>query len=285
MRETLAASGERFEVALALLNEAVAYTGLGRYEEALASLGDAGRLFELEGNAVWAASASLETAVVLHRQGRHDACLALARSAAEVFDQRRVVVEAARAALVAARAAVALEQHGLARELIARALAAGESRDVPALVYQARQLLGNLARGLGDPQAALAEYDGALEALERLRGWLMVEFRADFLEDKAAVYEDAVDLCIEMRQPQRGLEYAERAKSRALLDLIANRLDLSIRARRQEDADLVSELGKLRANRDRLYRHFQGSEELRQRGADEAVQMQRGSRGVGKAHH
>jgi hypothetical protein len=50
---------------------------------------------------------------------------------------------------------------------------------------------------------------------------MMVEFRADFLEDKTAVYEDMVLLCVALDRAHSGLEYVERAKSRALVDMLA----------------------------------------------------------------
>ena len=59
----------------------------------------------------------------------------------------------------------------------------------------------------------------------------------------------------------RALEYAERAKSRALLDLLAYRLDLGIRVRAEADRPLVEELRHLRSKRDRLYRRWEGQHE------------------------
>ena len=53
---------------------------------------------------------------------------------------------------------------------------------------------------------------------------------------------EALALCLDLDQPLRGLAYAERAKSRALVDLLAHRLDLSIRPRGSEDGPLVSEI-------------------------------------------
>jgi hypothetical protein len=100
----------------------------------------------------------------------------------------------------------------------------------------------------------------------------MVEFRIAFLEDKAAVYEDAVGVCLDTGQAQRGLEFAERGKSRALLDLLAYRLDLGLRARTEGDAPLVARLERLRAERDRLYRRWETGEEMPVRGGGATVQ-------------
>jgi CHAT domain-containing protein/predicted negative regulator of RcsB-dependent stress response len=258
--------GRRREVAEATLNEAVAYVGLHRYAEALASLAEARHLFEEEGNRVWVTRTDLETAAVLYHQNRFEDSLATAQECASVFQSRDLPVQEARAYLIAARAAAALNQCDQACRLVTQALAVGRGKDIPSLVYQCCHLLGSLAQAQGDLQEALAEYDQAIQELERLRGRLMVEFRAGFLEDKQVVYEDAVALCLNLDQPFRGLEYAERAKSRALIDLLAYRLDLSVQARDAEDSHLVDELTRLRSERDRLYRRWETKEEFRVRG-------------------
>jgi CHAT domain-containing protein len=255
--------GARLEVAQAILNEAVAYAGLRRYIEALASLDEARRMFEEEGNSVWVACTDLETVAVLSHQGQFEESLAAAQACAKVFRGHDLPIEEARAHLIAARAAEALNRYALAHRLVTETLAVGESRDIPVLTYQCHHLLGSMAQAQGNVQAALAEYDRAIEELERLRGRLMVEFRADFLEDKQVIYEDMVCLCLDLDQPCQGLEYAERAKSRALLDLLAYRLDLSIETRGAEDSHLVGELMRLRARRDQLYRRWEAHDDLK----------------------
>lgn len=239
VRNLCAEMGRRREVAEATLNEAVAYAGLQRYTEALASLAEARHLFETEGNLVWVTRTDLETATLLHHQSQFEESLATAQACAGVFQAHDLPVQEAQAYLIAARAAAALNQCDRAYRLVTQALAVGLDKDLPSLVYPCHHLLGSLAQERGEPQRALAEYDRAIHELERLRGRLMVEFRAGFLEDKQIVYEDMVALCLDLEQPFRGLEYAERAKSRALLDLLAYRLDLSIQTRDVKDNHLV----------------------------------------------
>ena len=258
--------GVRFEVAQAIFNEAVAYAGLRRYDEALASLDEARALFQEENNGVWMAYADLEIAVVLHHQGRFEESLAVAASSVEIFQTHSLPLKQAQACLVAARTATALNRNDQARRWVTETLAIGESRNIPALTYQGHHLLGILAQAQGNFQDALTEYDRAVEELEQLRGRLMVEFRADFVEDKQVVYEDMVGLCLDLNQPLQGLKYAERAKSRALLDLLAYRLDLGIQAKGETDRPLVEELTHLRTERDRLYRRWESDRDLMARG-------------------
>jgi CHAT domain-containing protein len=115
------------------------------------------------------------------------------------------------------------------------------------------------------PQAQAA-YDRAIQELERLRGNMMIEFRADFLADKQTVYEDMVDLCLAQQAPDAGFAYAERAKSRALLDLLAHRVDLRIQPKDERDHQAIAQLLHLRQERDRLYRRWESQSDLRQRG-------------------
>jgi len=266
VRGLFAEVGAHHVVAQAIVNEAVAYTELGRYAQAVDSLAEARQLFAQDGNHVWVASTDLETAAVRLRQGEFVDSLTTAVACADIFKAHDLAVEEAQARLVAARAALALGQHAQTLHLTAAVLKVGEARHIPILTYQARHLLGSLAVAHDCAHEAFDNYDRAIQELEQLRGRLMVEFRVGFLEDKAVIYEDAVELCLETRQPLRGLEYAERAKSRALLDLLAQRLDLSIQARAETDRPLVAELLRLRAERDRLYRRWESDGETSERG-------------------
>jgi len=266
VRTLFAEMGTQDFAAQAIVNEGVAYAKLGRYPEALDSLAEARKIFAAQGNRVGVASTELETATVLTLQHRHEESLPMAQACAGIFETYDLPVEGAQARLVAARAALALGWHDQARHLASETLEIGRTRNVPTLTYQGHQLLGALAAARGDQEEALAAYDRAIEAVERLRGRLMVEFRVGFLEDKEEIYGDVVGLCLDMDQPRRGLEYAERAKSRALLDLLAYRLDLSIHARDARDQPIVDELMRLRTQRDHLYRRWEGDAESGERG-------------------
>ncbi len=258
--------GMRHAVAQAIVNEAAAYAELGRYAEALNSLAEARQVFAEEGNRAQVACTDLETAAVLLRQGCQEESLAMARGCAAVFQAGDLPIEQAQAELLAAQAAITLGAHDQALRLTTAALDIGERRSVPTLKYKGYQLQGVLAATQGDTANALDAYDRAIHEVERLRGRLMVEYRVGFVEDKEAIYEDAVALCLDLDQPRRGLEYAERAKSRALLDLLAYRLDLSIQTRSVADRPLVEEMMRLRAERDRLYRRWEGDAEPAERG-------------------
>jgi CHAT domain-containing protein/tetratricopeptide (TPR) repeat protein len=266
--------GTRFEVGQAILNEARAYTGLERYEEAAASLREARSIFQEEGNRAAQAETDLQAALVQFIRGDLRASLDLSVNCAVVFRQEQLPVWEAQAYLAAARAALALGQFESASDFVHRALRTGEEHNMPALTYPCHYLIGQLAVQQSQPEQGLVEIDRAIQELEHLCGRLMIEFRATFIEDKGRLYEDAVSLCLDLDQPLKGLEYVERAKSRALLDLLSHRLDLSITARSEKDQPIVEELLHLRRERDQLYRHLDG-EGFGQRGDTDPFEGER----------
>ncbi len=247
--------------ALALINEGVAYAQLRRYEEALNSLSQARQIFAALGSQVQAASTDLERAAILFCEDRYLESLALAQECIATFKAYSLPIEEAQALIVAARAALALRESSQVCEFLQEALRVGEEVNIPTVRYQSHSLLGALFAAQGDLETARMEYELAIHEVEQLRGQLMVEFRVSFLEGKENLYEEMVRICINQHQPLLGLDYAERAKSRALLDLLAYRLDLTIQAREPEDEPLVEELVLLRAERDHHYLRWESDGE------------------------
>ncbi|HEX9029218.1 MAG TPA: CHAT domain-containing tetratricopeptide repeat protein, partial [Anaerolineales bacterium] len=282
VRSLFSELGTRYEVAQAILNEASAYTGLARFPEALVSVREARQLFEQEGNPVAVADADLQAARVSLELNNPEESLSLALACAQVYLAHNLPVWQARAYLVAGRAALASDRLIQARQFVSQALDVGEIHQMPVLTYPSRHLLGQLAIRAGNPQEGLAAFDQAIQELELICGRMMVEFRANFIEDKERIYQDTVDLCLDLGEPLRGLEYAERAKSRALLDLLAYRVNLNITARSEADQPLVEELGRLRGERDHLYRRLESGDGYGQRGVtgDLSNQAQTGEQKV-----
>lgn len=261
-----AQSGTRLEIGQALLQEGVAFAGLQRYPAALASLQAAHAHFQAEGNAVWSASAEMERAAILLHQGSYAESLQVSLTCSDIFQMYELPVRRAQAGLLAARAALALRDEVTVQRLLQQVFAISDHNDIPTLAYQGHYLLGDLCKQRADLVQAQAAYGRAIHELERLRGNMMVEFRADFLADKQIVYEDMVDLCLTQQAPDAGFAYAERAKSRALLDLLAHRVDLRLHPKDERDQQAIAQLLHLRQERDRLYRRWESQSDLRQRG-------------------
>lgn len=258
MRAQLAQSDERFHLAEVILHEAGAYIGLSDYPPAIDALQAARQLCLALGHEVWAAQADLNEALLLYRQRHYLRSLSLAQQALRVMQRHSQPFAEAQASLIAAQAALAGGHYPLTQELVQAALSIAYRHDTPQLLYEGHYVQGKLAQANGIYDQALAAYQQAVQALERLQGHLMVEYRADFAADKQVVYEEIVGLYLQQGQPPQAFEYTERAKSRALLDLVARSLDLRITAKDPADQHLVEALTHLRTEQNRLYRSWEG---------------------------
>jgi len=227
---------------------------LTRYQEAIDALQNARHLFEEEGNQLWISFTDLETAALMLSLRDPEGCKNISEKCIVDFENLNHPVEAAFARLVAARAANTLEEMSLAEDLAQEALLVAGNQNIPFLTYQGNKILGQIAQNKNDIPTALIHYDLAISALEKMSGNMMTEYHSEFFEDKESVYESAADLCIHTGQPDLSLAYVERAKSRALLKILAFRPQLGIQAQDKGDEPLVAEINDLRLERERLLR-------------------------------
>jgi CHAT domain-containing protein len=135
---------------------------------------------------------------------------------------------------------------------------------LPWLSYHAWRLLGELARDAGEHEAALTGFLEAIACLEQVQGRILTEYRASFLADKSGVYEAAVDLLLERGEIERAFDLVERAKSRALVDVLAGGLDIRVRARTPEQARMVDELTRLKHEHESLVEQNEATPSLRE---------------------
>lgn len=249
------------ELGRTILNEAVAYAGAGRYEEARQSLQEARACFARDKNPVWEAVADLEQAALLIRLQKLDQGEQVLQAAYHTFKEHHLIIRQIKATLLAAEIALKRQNLDQAETLARQALAMAREQNMPSLSFRGHTLLARCLRQQGHRRQAMTAYKHAIENLESLRGHMMVEFQADFLEDKTAIYEEAITLALELEQPQQAFALAERSKSQALLSMLAHQIDLSFQARRPEDAPLVQELLAMRAERERLIVRWETHEE------------------------
>lgn len=115
--------------------------------------------------------------------------------------------------------------------------------DNPQMRWVAEHALGVVQRTLGRRQDALVAFRNSLSIIERIRSGVSREdeSKAGFLEDKQIVYADTVTLLAELGRSEEALETAERARSRAFLDLLAGRDVVS----RPADVELLLRIGRL----------------------------------------
>lgn len=249
--------GLRLEAARALAVQAFANVSLEREALAADLLGRARQMFVDEGNDVWAATLDLHSATLLLRKQAPKCevrrARELCRAASRVFETRGALAKRAYAQLVEGRLSESLGNVGEAARLYHDALNAGRRLHLPWLLYQVRHALGHLIERKSSYRAR-HHYLLAVEALEGMWQDLQPEeLRTAFLANRLQSYESLV--LLSLRDGPDGAHdafgYVERAKSRALVDLLAGRLEA--RAKDEQNAELAGRLSALREELNWLY--------------------------------
>ncbi|HEY3059768.1 MAG TPA: CHAT domain-containing protein [Chloroflexota bacterium] len=252
------ASASPTEAAKARLAAARALAALGEVEPALSQLTSAAAIFSETGQEAGLAETALLRARLQLAEHDWPASVASAQDALLTFAERGLTVPRAQAELVLAHAQ--LEQHHPV-EATAHAEAAldlTQERGLLPLSHQAHHVLGRVADQAGNETAALAEYDAAIADLERVQSRLATELRVEFLGDKLALFNDAIDASLRADQPHRAFGYLERAKSRALVDYLTSNAEVHIRADDPAEQALLDELAALRAEHHWFYTRLHG---------------------------
>jgi tetratricopeptide (TPR) repeat protein len=192
------------------------------FEEAENALAEAAELFEAADNTPLLSGVMLEQAALQEARGDHGTAVATARRALNLvsgkdWSVQRVYAHLRLADLLLPDAAEA-ESHLLEARRLAERLA------LPHLRYRLNERLGSLRRLQGRDEEARVLLETAVDEIERLRGTVAHEtMRASFLRDKITAYEELLKLHL-ARGGEEGshsaFAIAERAKSRALVDLL-----------------------------------------------------------------
>jgi CHAT domain-containing protein len=195
----------------------------GRFAEAETAFGRASALFTQTGNTPLLASVMLERSALQADRGERATALSTAQHALELVIANHWPVEHLYAHMRLADLVLpdtaGVEAHLRAATRLAAMVA------MPHIRYRLDQRYGHLRLLQGRYDEAESRLLAAAEAIEQLRGALAHEaFRVSFLRDKAAVYEDLLRLYLYgdgRANSVRAFDTAERAKSRALVDLLS----------------------------------------------------------------
>jgi CHAT domain-containing protein len=110
--------------------------------------------------------------------------------------------------------------------------------------FMAAGNFGNMAFAAEHQAEAIEGYSFAIEAVEKSRSLASSDSRKQkIISDAINVYEKMVQVCIQVGQPYKAIEYIERSKARNLVELLHNR-DLSYRGDIPET--VINELKHLR---------------------------------------
>lgn len=232
---------------------AVAFARGGDTTRALSLLDDAADTFVSAGMATQVGHVALQRAALYVRASRWDEALGEAKRAGSLFEEQGLALPLAQTDLVAARAALGAGNPDLAAEFASSALITAADRDAPWLAQEAHYLLGTVARARGDARSALGSYNRGVDSIERMQQVLAIELRTHFLDDKAHVFQDAIEASLHLGETTAALSYLERSKSRALADYLATHLDVRLRARAADSGESLTALKHLREEHNWFY--------------------------------
>ena len=221
--------GMPYEQAKALVNLAVASSQRRSYRFADRTLIQARRLFRQEQNPVWPALVDQLRAVLAFHESRFDQARRLSTSAWRTLTRTMVPGRAAHCQILLARLCLRDGHADRARALSQAALdrVGGENLS-PSLRFHANLVQGEIHEMQGRWEQALESYEAARREVEDLRGRVDTEdLRISILQDKLAVYEGLVALCLDSPAAassggaSRALLLVQQAKSRSLADRLA----------------------------------------------------------------
>jgi tetratricopeptide (TPR) repeat protein len=242
--------GMRAEQARALAQAGRAAVIAGEPLEAHEHLARARALYAAEGNMVGEAYVTLAEAQLSLSEGDHAAAAVLAAQAeaplARAGARRRMLL----ARWLRGEAARAQGQERLAQILLDATLREAEQQALPQIAERCHTSLGQLFGAAGDTARAEESFKRAVSLIEDLRAPLPAEeFRTAFVADKLAPYDELVRLCLSDESGARvsdALCYTERARSRALVEMLSGTLAVRPRPRDEFEAGLIEQLERLR---------------------------------------
>jgi tetratricopeptide (TPR) repeat protein len=213
-----------YEQGRSLVNLAIAASVHEDSVLAVATFGQARKIFEQEGNRVWPALVDLYQALVFESAGQDveawTKCeAARAGLSGTSLRGKTAVCVLLRARLLSRRGRLeeALREHAQAASLI-------EEAKADSLRFQERFVLGQIKEQLGDFDGALAAFEESRSRIDQTRSRLFTEeLRISFLKDKVALYESLVALSLRLapRGSYSAVDYIEQAKSRSLAEQMA----------------------------------------------------------------
>ena len=258
----LSRAGVGKECAQAVLHAGVAELTEGRPVEADRAFVAARARFVEERAAAGPAECDLLRATAAAVRGDRDMARELASAARASFIAAGRVERAASAELVLARLELDEGKVWDAHERL-EALGQGTRRlDSPWLHLELRRLRARAFLALHEERRGLAMLEAAVSLLEARRGTVPGdEFMVSFLAARADLYGEAVEAFAQAGRGREAFEYCERARSRALVDMLAARRGPRPVASEGRGEFRDARLGRLREELDALYARLYAADE------------------------
>jgi CHAT domain-containing protein/Tfp pilus assembly protein PilF len=222
-------TGDSIGIALALENLGMAYfelipegqvyadSALAYYEMSIAIFQKAGKKRE-------EADGFNNKGLVYQRIGMLDDALSSFTNALAVYREAGNQIGQATAHSNIANLFMIKQDHIQALEHYEKAISLIEKETQPVLMATSLASLGIAYRSKGENKKAVQALRSAVRIVEDIRGQLVTqEFKSAFIEDKVRIYEELIDLLLQQGSVEEAFHYVERAKARALLDLVGGK--------------------------------------------------------------
>lgn len=241
--------GMRAELAHAIGGLGRAAAELGQLEQARGLLARASELYTDEGNIVDAAFLRLVDAQLLYSEDEFALAAEAAARAEPPFIAARMW---GRLLLARWLRGEAWRRAGRpeAQPLLESVLDIARERQLPQIAYRCLTSLGLLAASAGDASGAEEAFSDSVELIETLRAPLPAEeFRVAFLSDKLTPFGELVRLSLDAEtddRAARAFAYVERARSRALVDMLSGVVTVRAKPRDAYEKDLIADHDRVR---------------------------------------
>lgn len=139
-------------------------------------------------------------------------------------------------------------------EYLTKAVTLADLLDIPYFTTLAHAFLGRTYLMTGDYTKALPHYEKAAAAVEDQRSLLQTgEARSSYFDQMTGVYNGLITTLLHLGKQEAAFDCSERARARAFLDMLGNRVDLShgrVSALIDEERELKRKIAELQALRD-----------------------------------
>lgn len=214
--------GMNYEAGKSLVNLALAVAQQNQLMTAMKKLTGARRQFVREKNSAWPFLIDFYQAIIMTKLGRYGEAIIRCRVATRFFLKANIPEKQALGYLLSAQLCLLTGRLAEGARTCSRALAVLNKADLPLLLCQAHQLMGQILMKEGKRQDAYCSYQQSRTLLETLRNDLALEeLRISFMENRLEIYESLVRLCLKPECLSEAFTYIEHAKSRSLQDLMS----------------------------------------------------------------
>jgi CHAT domain-containing protein len=251
--ESLAELQMSFESARAKANQGIALARLNQLERAAALLDEVREAFALQKNETWMAHTDLQRAQVMGQMGNRSQARRLAAEVARAYERLGIKTKQAYAHILSANLWADDSEWARALEGLETASQVIQGIAAPWLEPRIEVCRGRIHEGLGQLEEAIEHYRMAAGQTERMMVALTAEeHRTAYIADKLQPYEALVSLYAP-HDPQLAFQWAEQAKSRALVDLLAAGIRPRLHIEDEMDARNAERLQALREELNWLY--------------------------------